>query len=344
VDAAVVGRTGGVHAERAFVTEANGKLLVTAPSDQILAPVARTLAAGATGNQHFSWLTGRLVGADEANRNGALWTFGDLQFGQPGVRHGPLNWLHEGKHVIGTLADSVLVPHAQAGDVGAHIATLAAVWSWLYPAETDVIRGASDSGRLWQSMECVSESVECAGDAGCGRTVAYGDYLSGTGTCTHLRERSAVRRFARPSFLGAAVIVPPVRPGWAGADTRVLSALSEVSATSYEAAGCPDMSASEWERLMGEVLTYAGSGASEVTPARSSAGHGTQTAARDQPQPHDTPTGHPAPAAIGVSDPMRELALSLAGLTSVLAAERSAPRLRRIERDDVGRITAVIDE
>jgi 2'-5' RNA ligase len=342
--------------ERAFTTFANGRMLITAPADSLsggdgpLVPPA--LTAAATGNRHLTWLAGRLVGADAPNRNGALWTSEDLAFGRPSVKHGPVNWLHEGTHVIGTLADAVFVPREQAGDVGAHIASLAGIWTWLYPQETAAITTASDAGRLWQSMECISETVECAGDSGCGRTVSYGSYLDGAGVCTHMRERSAVRRFANPVFLGSAVIVPPVRPGWADADTRVLRQLSMVAADTYEVAGHPDMTASEWERLMGQVLVYAGIGATRAAgppPAHDThAAHLARRAPRVDPHPTagESPTGHPAYPALGAGpagDSMSALARSIAALTTVLTEERATPRLRTVERDADGFITAIID-
>ncbi len=57
-------------------------------------------------NEHFLWMQGRFVGAEKANRNGAFCKTEDLELGELTVRHGPLNWLHESKHVIGTIAEA----------------------------------------------------------------------------------------------------------------------------------------------------------------------------------------------------------------------------------------------
>ena len=235
---------------KAFLTEANGRTLLTAP-----AGITKTAM---TPNEHFQWLGGRLVGAEKPNRNGALWTTADLEMGQVTVAHGPVNWLHESRHVIGAIAQAQLV-NTQTADGEPdqpYIETAAAVWKWLYPDEAMVIQQASDMGKLWFSMECVSKSVECVGENGCGASVSYGDYVANK-ACVHLVERSSVRRFADPTFLGAAILTPPVRPGWAEADVRVLRQAANLGESTFEAAGRPDMTTSEWEQLMASVLRYA---------------------------------------------------------------------------------------
>lgn len=235
--------------QRAFVTEAFGRTLLTAP--------ATTWEKALSPNEHFLWMQGRFVGGEKANRNGALWSSKDLELGHPTVAYGPLNWLHESRHIIGTIADAKLIPGSgdseQAQMAEPHIMAMSAVWKWVYPDEAWVIENASDSGKLWYSMECISKNVECGN---CGETAAYGKYIAGD-CCQHMRERSATRRFDNPTFLGGAVIVPPVRPGWADADARVLhSEAAALAERTFDDAN-PQVSASEWELLMGEVLRFA---------------------------------------------------------------------------------------
>lgn len=238
--------------QRAFLTEAHGKTMLTAP--------ANVWERALNKNDHMMWMQGRFVGGETPNRNKALWSTKDLELGHPTVAHGPLNWLHEARHIIGTIADARMMPGSNgpesASTTDPHIVAMSAVWKWIYPDEAWVIENASDSGKLWYSMECISENVECVGDNGCGELASYGDYMQGRG-CQHMREKSAVRRFDNPTFLGGAVIVPPVRPGWADADARVLqSEAASLAERTFEEVR-PDLSTSEWELMMGEVLKYA---------------------------------------------------------------------------------------
>jgi hypothetical protein len=170
--------------------------------------------------------------------------------------------LHDGKHVIGTLAEAAFTQptkeQADAGFTQPHIAVVGPIWRWIYPDEAEVVQMASEANKFWYSMECISKSVQCVGEGSCGAEAAYLDYIQGKGgTCDHMRERSATRRFADPTFLGAAVIVPPVRPGWADANAGVMTKAAEIAEKSFDQAGRPDVSASEWEQLMAQVVRFA---------------------------------------------------------------------------------------
>lgn len=222
-------------------------------------------------NQHLLWMQGRFVGADQPNRNGALWSSGDLELGRATVAHGPLNWLHQDRHVIGTIADAQLVPARAHADTAAaatadddgseslaqtHIAALSAIWRWIYPDEASVVQMASDAGCLAYSMECIAEKVECAGQSGCGQSYTYKEYAQGN-ACNHLRERSSIRRLVNPTFLGGAVIVPPARPGWADANASTLRANAAMAEKAFEEAGRPDIPATTWEQMMAAVHSFA---------------------------------------------------------------------------------------
>ena len=244
-------------AVKAFLTEVHGRTVLTAPAS-VIAPVWEKAL---TPNQHMLWMQGAFVGAEKANRNGAFWSTADLQMGEPTVKHGPLNWLHEAKHVVGTIADAKLVrptaERAAAGDAP-HISAVAAVWSWIYPDEAFVIEQASDQSKLWYSMECVAREVACIGDGGCGKSFPYMTMIqSPFDVCRHVREKSSTRRFIDPTFLGGAIIVPPVRPGWGEANANVMREAASLSEKAFADAGLPDVSASDWELLMASVVTYA---------------------------------------------------------------------------------------
>lgn len=104
-----------------------------------------------------------------------------------------------------------------------HIEAQSVLWSFIYPDETKTVRDAAAAGSLFYSMECVSRSVECFGPTGCGKVMAYADSVQrNDSACEHVRDRSSIRRLINPVFLGAAVIVPPVRPGWANAHADVI--------------------------------------------------------------------------------------------------------------------------
>lgn len=246
---------------RAFVTHAHGKTMLTGPAATFSDGWQKALG----GNEHMLWIQGRLVGGETPNRNNALWTAGDLEMGQPTVAHGPLNWLHESRHIIGHIAESRFVPartnngsETAAETVDPHIVAAANVWRWIYPDEAMVVEQSSELNQLWYSMECVSKDVVCSGADGCGHTTDYFTFARDEpGTCEHMRERSTTLRFAEPTFLGAAVIVPPTRPGWADADARVLAA--SMSEKAFDQAGKPDIPASTFEQLVGQVVAYAAS-------------------------------------------------------------------------------------
>jgi hypothetical protein len=271
-----------LHAETARRTDTQAPLwtpVVTDTGSRTIITGAATVERAAmwgappNPNQHLLWMQGRFVGADQPNRNGALWSSGDLELGRATVAHGPLNWLHQDRHVIGTIADAHLVP-AHPSDQAAsneptggndggndtlgqtHIAALSAIWRWIYPDEASVVQMASDAGCLAYSMECIAEKVECAGETGCGQSYTYKEYAQGH-ACDHLRDRASIRRLVNPTFLGGAVIVPPSRPGWADANATTLRANAAMAEKAFQQAGCPDIPTTTWEQMMASVHSFA---------------------------------------------------------------------------------------
>lgn len=232
--------------EKAFVVHAqSGRTVITGPLREI-----------AMANAGFTYLRGRFVEADTPNSNGALWTTADLELGQNTVAGGPLNWLHDDHQIIGSLMDGSLVSGREAAGttpaVGNHIETTAAVWRFLFPKQADAIEKAAGDHGLYFSMECISRQVACVGDAGCGEQFDYVDYDAGK-TCSHLRERASIRRFVDPIFLGGAVIVPPVRPGWANAEADVV----RQAAAAAEHAQLDDLTQAQATDLAAAVLQWA---------------------------------------------------------------------------------------
>jgi hypothetical protein len=238
-----------VPVERAFVLQAeSGRTVITAPVREV-----------ALANEGFLYLNGRFVEADRPNLNGALWTSEDLELGQHTVAGGPLNWLHDEQKIVGSLLDSKLVTAREAADagqpdIGTHITSTAAMWRFLYPREARTIEQAAADHQLFYSMECVSKTVDCVGERGCGQQFGYEDYISGR-ACAHLKERASTKRFNEPLFLGGAIIVPPVRPGWANADVEVVrAAAAEVERAHLDSDG---LSTAQARDLATAILTWA---------------------------------------------------------------------------------------
>ncbi|WP_460791240.1 hypothetical protein [Nocardioides maradonensis] len=237
--------------ERAFVmTAASGRTFITAPLREISAA-----------NSGFTYLRGRMLGADYPNANGAFWTAADLELGEKTVAGGPVNWLHDDTKIVGSLLDGQYVPEreqAASGTHQAHIVSTAAIWKFLFPAEAAVIEAAAADGQLMQSMECVSRAVACLdgpnGLSGCGEEFSYSDYNAGK-TCEHLRQRSSMRRFVDPIFLGTAIIIPPVRPADAHASMEVMRQAAE---SVERAEFAPDgITADQAQALAATILEWA---------------------------------------------------------------------------------------
>lgn len=261
--------TDGFASWRPIVTTNGARTVLTGPAT---VEQAAQWSSAPNSNPHMVWMQGRFVGAERPNRNGAFWSTSDLEFGKPTVANGPLNWLHEERHVIGSIADAKLVrpgtpgPQLLVGDgapgeqaaetTDPHIVALAGIWSWIYPQEAGVVQMASDAGVLAYSMECIAQAIQCVGDSGCGQTFGYMEVAGAGGGCAHLRQRSSVRRLVNPTFLGGAVIVPPTRPGWADADASVMKEASSLAERAFEQAGRPDIPANTWEQLMAGVVEY----------------------------------------------------------------------------------------
>lgn len=256
-----------------FLTEIAGRVILTAPAKQLSVAdeLPRELATrwaeqAATGNEHYLWLQGRYVEAEQANRNGAFWTTADLQFGEMSVKNGPINWIHDERLILGSITDNALIHPSQAEAAGVldtpmprpYMAAVGAVWKWINPERAQIIERANDIGKLYWSMECIGNEMACVTDGdrqGCGKSFDYVTAVtSPKDVCEHIAGRTSARRMVDPVFLGGAVIVPPANPGWGGASLEVMrqsASLAEQAHTTTE------LSDTEWEALMGHVVSYA---------------------------------------------------------------------------------------
>lgn len=245
--------------------EVAGRTLIAAPVrpfslEELPAERAEQWAQLAAANKHMHFVSGRYVEGESANRNGALWSAGDLEFGALGVRGGPLNWLHQTTKVVGTLLDAELIPGRPALQSAAaetaraerpYIATVAALWPWVHPREVAAYVEHAAKGTAYQSMECISEFVKCGE---CGSQFPYAQTVQQASTvCPHMRERTATRQFINPSFLGAGTIIAPVEPGWANAHVSLMPTAARLAEAA--SAGAPDsMSTTDFELLVAAVI------------------------------------------------------------------------------------------
>lgn len=198
-------------------------------------------------NETFLWIAGRYVQSDNPNRNGQFWTFEDIKKGEASIRYTPVNALHEWDRPIGTVIQTKIVQREGAATnvTSPEVQALSVVWGANFPEVADEIRKAHNEGTLFYSMECIAESKQCLQ---CENVFEWA--ASGAELCRHLAsDHKAPRRFINPTFLGAALIFPPERPGWSDANiTEIASLLTREYANR-------DSEAAVWERLMDYLVT-----------------------------------------------------------------------------------------
>lgn len=178
-----------------------------------------------TSNKAFKWILGRYVEADNANSNNQYWTAGDLQLKHPTVKYAPLNMLHQQKNIVGAyVASEMLYPTDEKADgtpQNPYVEALAAFWSYYFPNELAAVERAHEEGSLFYSMECVGDTVTFRDGANEEtfpyrglRDESYGAWNENAG---------AIRQLDNPHFLGGALIIPPVKPGWTNAEIKDIS-------------------------------------------------------------------------------------------------------------------------
>lgn len=230
-----------------------------------------------TPNPALKWILGKYVEADRANSNKQFWSLGDLRMAQPTVDHAPLNVLHRPRHIVGAFTNTEMIypkdaESAEEGVSRPYIEALAAFWKYYFPEELAVVEHAHNQGALFFSMECVSETVTCAGDDGCGQEFAFVGPRSPS-YCDHLNARSSIVQLNKPHFLAGALIVPPASPGWSGASIKEIAELykgqDDLLNGIYEQlkAEAGHLSPEEWEATMAQLLKQA-SGSETVVKAR----------------------------------------------------------------------------
>lgn len=220
-------------------------------------------------NPAVKWVLGKYIEADKANNNKQYWYFDDLKAAQPTIDHAPMNLNHQARNIVGAyVATEMMYPAAEAKAAGyqstdnPYIEALGVVWSYYFPEETKVIQEAHDTGNLFYSMECVAETITCGGDFGCDATFEYAGRISET-YCAHLNEHLSWKILNNPHFLAGALIVPPEKPGWNGAEIKELAKAVEAEAEQAEAIYAslaqefPEQGHFEWEQKMLSLMARA---------------------------------------------------------------------------------------
>lgn len=216
-------------------------------------------------NPALGWVLGKYVEADRENSNKQYWALHDLSLAQPTITHAPMNLLHDPRAVVGAfVATEMLYPTNDelAALLNPYVEALGVFWKYYYPQEYKVVEAAHSSGSLYFSMECVADTITCAGEHGCNQEYAYAGPTSES-YCAHLNKHESTKQLNKPHFLAGALIFPPSRPGWNGAEVHDLSELVKEHQVEAELAyegvkqESPDLSPRQWEALMTQIVAHA---------------------------------------------------------------------------------------
>lgn len=237
---------------------------VLLPEDRETASLATWASSHVVPNRMLRWIVGNYVQADAANSNGHLWSLDDLQMSRPTIQHAPLNMLHKEHYIVGHyVANEMNFPtqeRAADGITTPYIETLAAMYRFYFPDETMAVERAFAEGALWQSMECIAESLTCKVED-CGKTFPYQGVRS-SAYCDHMNA-GAVRQFNKPHFLAGGLILGNVRPGWSNADIKDIAQFMAKNGTLTEriydrlSQEAPHLDPVEWEHAMGALILQA---------------------------------------------------------------------------------------
>lgn len=208
-------------------------------------------------NPALKWIVGNYVEADRANRNGQYWSLDDLRMKGSTVNYAPMNIGHNKRKPVGAYVASEMI-YPTSAEENPYIETVAAMWRSLFPEQYASIQEAYEEGSLFQSMECVADSVTCVGtDDACGNTFDYVGPFSPT-YCEHIQNHSAAKQFDNPTFTGGGLIIPPDKPGWHNAEIQEVAQFTETEAAAqvYEQVSdeAPELEPEKWEALMQMIV------------------------------------------------------------------------------------------
>lgn len=212
-------------------------------------------------NPANAWILGKFVEADNANNNGQYFAMGDLELAKPSIDHAPMNINHSSREIVGAFVASELVfpVGEQAAQENPYIESLGVFWRFVYPDAYRLVQKAAAEGSLFYSMEAIPEYVSTVGGADDSIRYEYAGRTSPTYP-DELNAREVPMRLGNPHFVGGALIIPPVRPGWSGANTGVVAEYMEEcwqeAERAYEGikSAAPHLDARVWEAAMAELI------------------------------------------------------------------------------------------
>jgi len=212
-------------------------------------------------NKWFKWVLAKYVEADNPNLNNQYWSLGDLVDAQSSIANTPMNVGHRATEIVGTWTNAeMMYPHD--GFSNPYIEALGAFWRFYFPDMMAMVQSAYDIGSLAVSMECISETISCIGEQGCGQTYEYMGAYSET-YCDHLNSHRSVRRLNKPHFLAGALVLPPDNPAWPFAGVKELSTTSSDESKDAQLASIGStfdgLEFADMERLMFALQAHAAS-------------------------------------------------------------------------------------
>lgn len=232
-------------------------------------------------NPAYAWVLGKYVSTGNPNDNGHIFDLEELRASRESVVYAPMNMLHAPQSIMGAFVANELVYPTGANQEGAAVAettpyleALAVFWKFYFPEAFETVRMAHNEGSLAWSMECVPETVTCAG--GCDATFPYMGRQDAS-YCDHLNGPGALKKLNKPHFTAGALVVPPARPAWKNASVTELSVMVRqelegadklLAATASE---FPDLEPAQWESMMGELILIAKGNPFAKPPAKKGA-------------------------------------------------------------------------
>lgn len=214
-------------------------------------------------NPAFAWVLGKYVGTNTPNDNGHIFDADDLRVTKDSLVHAPMNMLHVPHKIMGVFVANELVYPVESAATESYpdLEALAAFWKYYFQNDFALVKKAHEEGTLAWSMEAVPQTVTCAQEE-CGNTYPYDGRTSPT-YCAHLQQPQARKKLNKPHFTAGALVVPPARPAWKGANVTELSSLIknsvEAAQTVYDQtkAEFPEMDTSQHEALMLQLMAMA---------------------------------------------------------------------------------------
>lgn len=226
----------------------------------------------------LKWIVGNYIEADRQNSNGHYFPLPDIPAGIETLRGKALNMLHRERYVVGHYVGAQLLDEngiemtaedvaarAEGSDDSKDIKAVArptveavAAFHWTrFPGEFEDIQMAHSLGSLYFSMESIPKEVSCLT---CDKRVAF-DGLESETYCSHMNGPVGPKRLHEPRFLGGAIIIPPVKPGWSQAEIKTIARkMVEEDEDSVQALyssfeeTSPHLNPETWEALMMQVV------------------------------------------------------------------------------------------